>query len=272
MQSRSAPVEPRARWTRRALCWLEPAVVLLAILGLWELVARRGGLDSATLPPPTSIAAALEEDVRAGGVLRDAWISIKAWAAGLALVAVIAPTIGVAIGLSRLAYSATHLTIEFVRTIPSIAAIPFLVLLYGVTFKLTVVLIVLTALWPLLIQTMYGVQDVDPVARETARAYGLGWYRRLTRITLPTAAPYIATGLRLSGVIAMIVAIAASLIVGGQGLGAAIADAERGGLIPLMYGRIFLTGLLGLAVTIALTALERRMLHWHPSQRLSSLT
>ena len=65
----------------------------------------------------------------------------------------------------------------------------------------------------------------------------------------------------------MILAIAATLIIGGSGLGAAIAEAQQTGQIPVMYDRIFIAGLLGVTVTLVLRAVERRVLRWHPSMR-----
>jgi ABC-type nitrate/sulfonate/bicarbonate transport system permease component len=114
---------------------------------------------------------------------------------------------------------------------------------------------------------MYGVQDVDPIARETARVYGLGRFRIFRLVVAPSAAPYVATGLRLSGVTGMILAVAATLLIGGKGLGAAIAEAQQTGQIPQMYDRIFMAGLLGVVVTLVLRAIERRFLRWHPSTR-----
>jgi NitT/TauT family transport system permease protein len=70
-------------------------------------------------------------------------------------------------------------------------------------------------------------------------------------------------------VIAMILVVAATLIVGGGGLGTAISTAERTGQVPLVFARIFVTAILGVAITLALTTLERRLLRWHPSFRSS---
>ena len=66
---------------------------------------------------------------------------------------------------------------------------------------------------------MYGVHDVDPLAVDTARAFGVGRYERLYRITLPGAVPYIATGLRIASTVALILAFTAELFMGVPGLG-----------------------------------------------------
>jgi NitT/TauT family transport system permease protein len=248
------------------LRYAEPALVVASLLATWELLTRAGVLRRQDIPPVTTIVGRFVSDVQTR-VLWDAVAqSVGAWAAALGLVIIIAIPLGLLLGSSRRAYEATHLTLEFLRTIPSIAALPLLIFIFGVGFRLTVVLGILTALWPLLIQTTYGVHDVDPVARETGRVYGLSRSQQFTRIVLPGALPYIATGLRLSGGIALIVSIATSLVVGGEGLGKLIASAAQNGQTELMYARILLTSLVGLAVAYTLMRLERRALQWHPSQ------
>jgi NitT/TauT family transport system permease protein len=247
----------------------EPAAVVLGALVLWQLVVKLGVLPERDVPAVTTILGELVDDLQGATLWESIWQTLLAWAIGLGIVIGVGIPVGLALGASSLAYRSTNLLLEFVRTIPSIAALPLLILLYGAGRELATVLVVLTALWPLLIQTMYGVRDVDPVTRETGRAYGLSRGRMLTRIVIPSASPYIATGLRLSATIGLILAIAASLVAGGEGLGNAIANASTTGQVPLMYARILVAGVLGLLVTLAFTRLERRFLHWHPSHRVT---
>ena len=124
------------------------------------------------------------------------------------------------------------------------------------------------ATWPLLMQTLYGVQDVDPVATDTARSFGFSRPQRLLRVTLPSAVPYIATGVRISAAVALILVVTAELVIGAPGLGREINLARQGGGVDLMYALILATGLLGWGVNVLFTRVERRVLHWHPSQRV----
>jgi ABC-type nitrate/sulfonate/bicarbonate transport system permease component len=258
-------ISPPAR--ARILRVAEPLACVVAALAVWEIVSRTGLVYEPSLPPPSTVASALATDIQSGSLWVSVWMTVKAWLLGMAIVLGIGIPLGAVIGLSKILSRASLLTLEFIRAIPAIAALPVLVLVYGVGFKLTVVLITLGALWPLLIQTMYGVRDVDPVARDTARVYGLSRLQIFRLVVAPSAAPYVATGLRLSAVTGMILAIAATLIIGGSGLGAAIAEAQQTGQIPVMYDRIFIAGLLGVTVTLVLRAVERRVLRWHPSMR-----
>ena len=106
----------------------------------------------------------------------------------------LAVPIGIVLGSSDLAARAFRVPIEFLRPIPSAALIPLLFLTLGTNLKSEVFLAAFGAFWPLLVQTMYGVRDVDPVALDTARSFGSAGSSASTAVTLPSAVPYIATG------------------------------------------------------------------------------
>jgi ABC-type nitrate/sulfonate/bicarbonate transport system permease component len=93
----------------------------------------------------------------------------------------------------------------------------------------------------------------------------------MTRITLPSAVPYIATGLRISSTVALILAFTAELFMGIPGLGQAVNVANAYGLETELYALALATGFLGVAIHILFTAVERRALRWHPSQRGAAL-
>ena len=86
-------------------------------------------------------------------------------------------------------------------------------------------------------------------------------------VTLPSAVPYIATGLRISSSVALILAVTAELVIGIDGLGQSIDLAGQSGAVELMYALIVVTGLLGWALNVVFARAERRVLHWHPSTR-----
>ena len=265
LRTRRRPLHgARRSWWR---AWGEPAAVVLALLGVWELLVRGGVLPSRSLPPPSAIGAAFMADVRQPEVWEALGSTMASWAIGLAAVVVVGVPVGLLLGTNRIAYLATQPSFEFVRTIPSIAALPLLILIFGTGPKLAAVMVFLGSLWPVLIQTMYGVQDVDPATKDTGRAYGLGRVKLFTRIVLPSALPYIATGIRLAAVMGLLLSVASSLIAGGGGIGFLITNASFSGVPELSYARIVLTGIVGLLLTLLLTLLEARFLFWHASER-----
>jgi ABC-type nitrate/sulfonate/bicarbonate transport system permease component len=244
-----------------------PAAAVLGVLALWELVVAIGLLNENHIPAMTDTVAELVT------LLGDAdfWSAVRStlegWALGLGIAAVLAIPLGILVGSSPPVYRALRFVIEFLRPIPSVALVPLAVLIYGVGLESKVFLAAFASFWPLFVQTLYGVQDVDPVATDTARSFGLGRFERLWRIKLPSAVPYIATGLRISSAVALILAVTAEIVIGSAGLGREINVARSSGAIELMYALIITTGLLGWGLNLLTTGAERRVLHWHPSQR-----
>ena len=186
---------------------------------------------------------------------------------GLAIGALAGVPLGVLIGASETAFRSVRLLIEFLRPIPPVALIPLAVLLLGIDMATKVFLISLSAFWPILIQTIYGVQDVDPVARDCVRSFGLGRFARVRYLVIPSAAPYVMTGLRISASIALIVCVATELVIGAPGLGASINAAQTSEAHSLEYAYIIAAGSLGWMLNSVFRRLERRTLYWHPSQR-----
>jgi ABC-type nitrate/sulfonate/bicarbonate transport system permease component len=114
---------------------------------------------------------------------------------------------------------------------------------------------------------MYGVHQVDPVSRDVASAYRLRRRDLILRVILPSAAPFIATGLRLAATMSLLLAVGAELLGGAAGMGTSIALAQQTQHTPRMYAYVVVVAALGLALNLAMVRLEGRVLSWHPSHR-----
>jgi len=239
-------------------------VILVAL----EILSRTEILPSRDVPPVTTVLVTLAGQLRAPALWVEVLQTLEGWAIGLGIAAALAVPAGMAIGGSHVVYRLVRAVVEFLRPIPSVALIPMAVLVAGTGLTTKVFLVAFASFWPLLVQTIYGVQDADPIARDTARAYRIGWLDQLWLVTVRRTLPYLATGLRLSSSIALILAVTAELVVGAPGLGNAVNAAQSGGNYPLMYAVVLVTGTLGVALNAVWRALERRALRWHPSQRL----
>jgi ABC-type nitrate/sulfonate/bicarbonate transport system permease component len=255
---------------RRNINAVEPFVFVVSIVSallFWELISRTGVISQRDLPAMTTTFNELWSMVQTSHFWWSFADTVRGWFLGLLVAAVLAIPIGIVLGSSELAGAAFRVPIEFLRPIPSAALIPVLFLTIGTNLRSELFLAAFGAFWPLLVQTMYGVRDVDPVAIETARSFGVGRFERLVRITLPSAAPYIATGLRISSTVSLILAFTAELFMGTPGLGQLVNYAQSYGLETQLYALALATGFLGVAIHIVFTTLERRALRWHPSER-----
>ncbi|MFD5628244.1 MULTISPECIES: ABC transporter permease [unclassified Streptomyces] len=243
------------------------AAGLAAFLALGEAVPRLGLVKEEYFPPTSRIAEALWKELDDEAFWTALEDTLTGWALGL-LIAVIAGILaGVLISVVPHLREVTASTIEFLRPIPSVALIPLAVLLYGTELRSVLLLVVYASFWQVLIQVLYGVQDVDPVAEETARSYGLDAWARTRHVLWPSALPYVMTGVRLAAAVALILTVTAELVIGAPGLGKNIGVAQASQAVPEMYALLVVTGLLGLLINVGARTVERRALAWHQSVR-----
>jgi NitT/TauT family transport system permease protein len=154
--------------------------------------------------------------------------------------------------------------VEFLRPIPSVALIPLVGMLMGTGIQMKLTVIVYAAVWPVLFNTIYGLRGVDPVAKETLRAFGFGRLAVLWRVSVPATAPFIATGIRLSAAVALILAVTAEMFGGfGEGIGIFIAEAANypGGVDETLAATVW-AGVIGLVINAVLVRGERRLFAW----------
>lgn len=265
--ARPAPRPAVRRRRFRVPEWALPWLGVITVLALFELLSRSDAINSHFFPPVSKMFRALWDQLGTSGFWTAVGDTMQGWALGLGIASVVAIPVGILLGSSVLGYRALRGVIEFLRPIPSVALIPLAVLVYGTGLQSKVFLAVYASFWPVLVQAIYGVQDVDPVAMDTARSFGFGRIARLYRVTLPSSLAYIATGLRISSAVALILAVTAELVIGAPGLGREINVARQGGATDVMYALIIVTGLIGWILNVVFVALERRVLHWHPSHR-----
>jgi NitT/TauT family transport system permease protein len=190
--------------------------------------------------------------------------TIQAWVVGLALATLITVPAGILIGTSDLVYRMSAPVIEFMRPIPSVALIPLGVLLWGQGFTMKVILVAYATAWPILYNTIYGVHDIDPIAVQTARCFGLRRVAILSHVTFPSAAPFIFTGIRISASIGLIVVVGAELLASADsGIGSYILFvSSSGGHADSVLAGAAIAGIVGLAVNSGFGLIDRRMFAW----------
>jgi NitT/TauT family transport system permease protein len=240
-----------------------------ALFVVAELVSRSGIVSETFLPAMSTVLLRVVELLVTPSFLAQVGATLSAWAIGLSICIVVSVTIGVLLGSSRAAYSGSRAVIEFLRPIPSVALIPLAMLVLGNDAEMKIALIVFSTSWPVLFNTIYGMHDVDPIAKLTAKSFGHGRLSTLFTVSLPSAMPFIFTGIRIAASVALIVAISAELLAGASdGLGRWMLDASSTGNRPdLVFAATIIAGLLGLIINFVLQLVERRFLGWQTALR-----
>jgi NitT/TauT family transport system permease protein len=247
--------------------WVRGTTGVAVLLLLAEAAGRLGIISRSALPLTSSVLA--RAVLLAGNTrfLADFGATVEAWAAGMAITVAAGVPLGVLLASLPGVRFATMAIVEFLRPIPSVALILLVSVLIGPGLRMSVTLIVYGAIWPVLYNTIAGIDDVDPLAKETNLAFGFSGLATIRMVSLPSAAPFIATGIRLASAVAIILDIAAGYITGpinGPGIGAFIAQESTGASdLTVILAATVWAGLLGLALDLVLTGTQRRLLRWH---------
>ncbi len=250
-----------ARVTRVAL----PLIGLTVIIAAWAALVATDTLPSGSVATPRATLASLNDLVAQGEfwerIRQTAW----SWFVGLLVATIIGIPLGVALGASQRATRFTRVVVEAVRPIPPVVILPLALLVLGGALWFKVALIVQGALWPLVIQTSYGVRSIDPVVMETAASFRIDPVRRLFLVRIPAASVQIATGLRLAAATAFAVCLVTEIVGGAKGLGAGLISAQIAGDIAGVMALTVVAGLFGMVIAFVFGRLERRVLRWAPA-------
>ncbi|MDQ1060830.1 ABC-type nitrate/sulfonate/bicarbonate transport system permease component [Arthrobacter globiformis] len=243
------------------------ALTIAVALAAWEFGSQTGLLPSSVFPSMTSTVQALVTLLGDPGFWQALGDTMMSWVIGVLIAAAAGIPLGMLLGRIGFLYRSTRLLIDFLSTIPSVSVIPVILLLFGATMEMKVVLIVYGAFWPILVQTAYGVRDTDRVLLDTARSYSFTPARSVFSILMPSALPFIVTGLRISAIIGLLLAVSSEVLGSAPGIGMEMVMAQTGGALAPTYAYVLLIGLVGIAAYLGLNYMSRRVLFWHPSVR-----
>jgi ABC-type nitrate/sulfonate/bicarbonate transport system permease component len=239
--------------------------VAVALVG-WQLLVT-GPLSDKPFATVPEIADALRTYAGEASFWTSLGQTLEVALVGLLLSVVAGLALGVLIGLSDFACRSLRVVTEFLKPIPPIVVLPLLVLVLGPTPKMGIFLVFFGGVFILMTQTANGVADLDPVAAETARSYRLTRRQRITHLVIPTALPFVATGVRIAAAAALVIALVSEIVGGAPGLGKDMVLAQLSGSYDQIYALVVVFGLLGMLLNGVLGFVERRVLFWHASVR-----
>lgn len=261
--ARQSPKESRARrWlTERRLYGVGAVVVALAV---WQLVATLRLKPAIVLPGPTDVIAAFDQLFASETIWADLATSGKELLYGLVLATAVGLPLGLLIGwYRRLAY-ATGPLINFLYATPRIALTPLLIIWLGIGQTSKIAIVFLMAIFPILINTASGVQNLDPAILRVARCFGAGDVQLFRTIALPGSVPFIISGLRLAVGQALIGVFVAELSGATHGVGMLMNNAGQQFQTSVVFAGLFIFAITGVVLTGALRAVEQRFAAWRP--------
>lgn len=252
-----------AAWVRLAV----PAIFGVTILLMWELIVRGLAVPRVILPPPSTIAAAFAQNLPilwadfVQTILRGG-LSGYAIGCGAALIA--------AILVDRFDFLRRGLLPvgNFMAALPIVGTAPILVMWYGFGWESKAAVVVLMVFFPMLVNTVAGLQDTSAMQRDLMRTYGASYWPTLVKLRLPAAMPFVFNGLKISTTLALIGAIVAEFFGSPTvGLGFRISTSVGQLALDMVWASIVVAALSGSLFYGVVAFLEREVTFWHPSQR-----
>lgn len=242
-------------------------LVLIGFLAAWEAYALTPMAQQADMPGAWESFGRLGELLATTKYWTALGTTVSSWAIALIASILIGVPAGLAIGRSRKAFDSTKWTIDFLRTIPSVALIPLSLLLMGRAQSMVIAVAIIPAMWPLIIQSIYAGQQADPSLHSVARSFRLSRRDRLAYVLAPDTLAFIWPGLRMATTAALLVTVSAELIGGSRGIGSEILNAQIYNRASTLYAWVLTACFLGLLINAGLAAFQQKLLWWHPSMR-----
>ncbi|HEX3786948.1 MAG TPA: ABC transporter permease subunit [Pseudonocardiaceae bacterium] len=193
----------------------------------------------------------------------DILSSIELLLLGWVVSCVAGTVLGMLIGLSQILSDYTSAVLAFCRAMPPVMLLPVFLSLFHVGTELQLATIVFGAVWPVLLNAVDGARSVDPGKIETAKAFRLGWWRRVFGIVLPAALPKIFTGFRVALGLSLILLVLSQMTGATKGLGYVVNAAGLTFDYATMWAGIVVIGVIGYILNRLLIMLEYRVLAWH---------
>lgn len=237
---------------------------LAGVLAAWECVSRSGLVDAAFVPPPSAVMRVLGELAIDRWFLRHAVSTALSWVIALVSATVLGVVLGMLLGHIPLVRHLIGPLVEFLRPLPSVALIPLAIVVLGSGAQTKISLAIVAATWPILVNTLHALDEVDPRHVDITRIFRVPRRRRLVWLVLPSVAPFVLTGVRVSAAIALIVLVGTEFLVGGTlGVGqVAYLWGSSAGRMDLVLAVTFLAALANCAVDLALGAAQQRWMPW----------
>lgn len=244
--------------------WLPWIVPIAALLG-WHMLSVTGALSASVMPGPAQVLDAAVELWRNGTLLTDILISLRRVFLGFALGSATGLVLGFIVGLSTLARGLLDRSIQMVRTIPHLALVPLMILWFGIGEEPRVLLVALGTLFPVYLNTMAGIRNVDPKLIELGQSYGLSRRELITSVVLPGALQPILVGVRYALGVAWLTLVVGETIASRDGIGYLVQNARELLRIDIIVLAILLYALAGWLADFITRKIEARVLRWHPA-------
>ena len=249
----------------RILPWVVTPVLLVAIIGIWQLVVTVGQVNPFLFPPPTAVGERLVTLLSTPSTWGHTVTTLSTILSGFGIAVVLGIVVGFVLGkLPWLEVSVRPLII-ISQVAPKVAFIPLFVIWFGFGITSKIVLSALLAFFPIMLNVLLGVRSVEQGHREVMRSLSANRVQNFTQMEVRSLLPYLFAGMEVAIVLATTGAIVGEYISGSQGLGFLVVSSMNQLDAAMTFAIILWLSLLGLALYLIVNELKRFFIPWHES-------
>ncbi len=242
----------------RFLTLISPIIVLVT----WEMLVRLGYLEALFFPPPSVIARTLWQLIVSGELKRELSVTLRRIILGFGLGVIPGLVLGLMMGSSSKIRAFLDPLVSATYPVPKITLLPLVMLIFGIGELSKIILVAIGCFYLMLINSMAGVRNINPLYFEVAKNYGAGRLKTFFRVLLPGSLPVVFTGARLSLGISLLLVVMVEFASAQRGIGAMIWLAWQTLRTERLYAGIIVIALLGWLFTSLLQRLEKILIPW----------
>ncbi|MDR1460249.1 MAG: ABC transporter permease [Campylobacteraceae bacterium] len=235
----------------------------ILIIAVWKAADIAGLITSYTMPPPEDIVITAFEFYNDGTLFEHIKASFMRVIEGFGIALVLALFLGVVIGLNVRFEKFTDSVIQIIKPIPPIAWIPLAILWFGIGEASKIYIIAIGAFFPILVNTVEGIKNIDSRYLELARVYEVRRGRVIWRVILPGALPFIMVGVRIGLGMGWICVVAAELIAANSGIGYMLMDGRSLSRPDIVILGMIVIGIVGKLMDDILRSISKRIIKWN---------
>ncbi|AJG99867.1 ABC transporter permease [Clostridium beijerinckii] len=242
--------------------YINIAILPILILTAWITATRLELFSPAILPSIPTVLDSLKSQLNSGQLIKDISVSLTRVVEGYMIAAVLGITLGVLMGISERINKFFFLTFTSIRQIPMLAWIPLIVLWFGIGESSKIIVIVIAAYFPILLNTMNGIKRTDKNLIEVGNMYKLSKWKLFTKIYFPSALPSIFVGLKLGLGISWMAVVGAEIIASSSGIGYRMNDARSLMQPEVVFVGMFAIAIIGIIMDQILTRISKKITPW----------
>jgi sulfonate transport system permease protein len=246
------------------LSLLIPVIIIFA----WYYVTNFKDTPAAILPKISAVGKAFVKQLNNGQLVKDVSVSVARVIKGYFFASILGIALGTLMGMSSIIRSVFTLTLNSIRQIPMMAWIPMIILWFGIGDFSKIVIIVLGAFFPIMVNTLSGITSTPLGFIEVAKLYRLNSWQVFTRVYLPAALPQIFVGLKIGLGISWMAVVAAELIASSSGIGFRMSEARNLMQPDIMINGMILIGILGILMDKVLSFISKKATPWVQTRRV----